>query len=67
MSPIINHLNHYYSMRHGEKEILVEVDHFVQVVDHFVSLPDLVDSVFEFDLEIYLHFNSKVLRLIRVG
>ena len=53
MSPIINHLNHYYSTRHGEKEILVEVDLIVQVVDHFVSSPDLVDiDIIDIDLEI---------------
>ena len=49
MSPIINHLNHYNSTRHGEKDILVEVELFSVL---FVSSPDLVDIDFDFDLEI---------------
>ena len=59
MSPIINHLNHYNSTRHGEKETLVEVDHFVQVVDHFVSSPDLVAEILILNFILkYLHFKG---------
>ena len=61
MSPIINHLNHCYSMRHGEKEILKQL----KVCDHFVSLRDLVTIDVEFDLENI--YSLQVLTLIKVG